>query len=153
MAEADLFAFIIAGIVGLYFAVLLSILRTRRIRTTRPRRIIEFISRYPAREKRQFMISIPIGLFLGVLVYLPHLITIFDGSVDWFVTSIQLYPVILFTSFLVIFTAFKFIFVFLHVNFVAGRQGYVDGLLYSFVIVQIIVFVNYPLIFFPRLDP
>lgn len=153
MAESDIFVFIIAGIVGLYFTVLLSILRTRRIRTTRKRTIPEFISRYPPREKRQFLISISVGVILGVLVYLPHFITITGGETDWVVPFIQLYPVIIYATLIVTFAVFKFIAVFLHVNFFTNHQGYVDGALSSFVIIQIIVFVNYPLIFFPTLNP
>lgn len=153
MAEADVLAFIITGVVGLYFVVVLSILRTKRIRPKIKKSPNFHIPHYSPKEKKQFLKSIPFGVGLGIFVYLQHLNAIAGGEPLWFIPFLQIHPVIIYTTIIVVFAVFKFVAAFTNVNFFIDRQGYADGTLSSFIIVQVIVLVNYPLITFPRLNP
>lgn len=152
LAEADIMAFIIPAIVGLYFMVLLYGLRKFRLsskfKTSKP----NHYPHYSPQEKRHFLKGTLAGFPLGVLVFLPHFVDIFGGDISWFIPFIQLYPVIIYATFTVVYALFKFIAAFSNLNFFGNSQGIIDGILASFVLVQIIVFVKYPLIFFPILE-
>ncbi|MCJ8306425.1 MAG: hypothetical protein HRU07_05180 [Nitrosopumilus sp.] len=152
MAEADINAYIIPAIVGLYFMVLLYGLRKFRLspRTKNPKP--KFTPHYSPLEKRHFLKGIPIGLALGILVFAPHFNAILGGDNSWFLPFLQIYPVIIYASFTVVFALFKFIAVFSNLNFFGNSHGILDGILASFVLVQIIIFIKYPLIFFPILE-
>lgn len=152
MAEADIIYYIIPAVVGLYLVVLLYGLRQFRIKALIPRAPRIFVPHYTPQEKKHFLKGIPIGIILGVLVFAPHLNAIFGGDNAWFFPFIQLYPVILYSTLSVVFTLFKFLAAFTNINFFGTNQGYMDGLFSSFGAVQIIVFIKYPLIFFPILN-
>ena len=153
MAEADILAFLIAGVVGLYFTVILSILRKIRTRSKIKKSTNFCITHYSPKEKKQFLKIMPLGAVLGILVYFQHFNAIIGGESSWVLPFVQIYPVIIYATLVILFAVFKFIAAFTNVNFFADRQGYADGLMSSFVIVQVIVFVRYPLIFFPTLNP
>lgn len=156
MAEADLYAYIYAGLVGLYFSVLLYILHRRKIirlrggRTTTP--LSQIRPHYTEEEKRNFKIGIPIGLVLGGLVYLPHLVFIFGGEQQWWFGFVQIDPVIIFVTILFVYSGSKFIVAFTDFPLLARNNGMFDGIFASVVVIQIFVFIKFPLIFFPILD-
>lgn len=153
MAEADYFVYAIVLVVGVYFGVLLFSLRIKRNRP-KDKKFPNFRTpHYTLNEKKQFLKSIPVGVGLGILVYLQHVNAMVGGEPLWILPFFQIHPVIIYATLVVAFAVFKFIAAFLNINFFVDRQGYADGIMSSFVIIQIIVFIRYPLIFFPTLQP
>lgn len=140
------------AIVGLYFMVLLYGLRKLRLSSKFKIPKPNNYPHYSPQEKRHFVKGIFIGIPLGILVFAPHINAMFGGDNAWFLPFIQLYPVIIYVTFTAVYAVFKFIAAFSNLNFFGNSQGIVDGILASFVIVQMIVFIRYPLIFFPILE-
>lgn len=149
MAEAGLESYAWVIFTGIIFAGILNKLRKNRItKKVNENNSIEKTI-YSALEKKNFKIGALIGAALGFLVYLQHFSIIFGIQPPWFTPFIQLYPVVLYLTLLFTYTIFQFLGRFTKIPFFEKNKGRVDGIFASFTIIQIIVFIRFPLEFFP----
>ena len=101
------------------------------------------------KEQRNFKIGIPLGLVLGILSHLPHFVSMVGGEQQWWFIFVQLDPIILFVTILFIYACSKFLVMFFIIPKLSSKIAFMDGVLASFVLIQIIVFLKFPLIFVP----
>ena len=156
MAEADLIAFLIPLVVSVYLAVLLYVLhKQKKQKEHADSKVPTFnnIPYYTPEEKKNFVKGIPIGLSLGIIIYIQHLNAMFGGEYQWWFPFIQADPVVLFVTLLFLYSGFKFLAALTNLPIFKKKHGLPDGIFSSFVVIQIIVFLKFPLIFFPILPP
>lgn len=150
MAEADLIPYAWVVFTGIILAGILDHLRKNRIKREigKVEETLK-IPHYSTIEKKNFKKAIPIGTGLGILVYLQHFVVMFGGQSPWFLPFIQIHPIVLYLTLLFTFAIFKFFVAFTNISFFEKNRGRADGIFASFTAVQIIVFVRFPLEFFP----
>jgi len=150
MAEASLVSYIWVGAAVIILIAILDLLRRNRIKKKINQNEETLKTpHFSDVEKKNFKKTIPIGVGLGILVYLQHLVVMFGGQPPWFLPFIQIDPVVLYLTLLFTYAVFKFFAAFTNIPFFEKNRGRADGLFASFTIIQIIVFARFPLEFFP----
>lgn len=152
MAEADLTSYLWVVVVGLFLAVTLDRLRKARVKKeTRENEEITKVPYYSDKEKKNFRKAIPLGACLGILVYLQHFFVMFNVQPPWYVQIIQIDPIIIYLTLLFYWSGFQFFVAFTNFQFVKRSKGFADGMFATFTVIQIIIFVKFPLEFFPTI--
>lgn len=152
MAEADITSYLWVVVAGLFLALTLDRLRKNRLKKEikKNEEIIK-MPYYSDKEKKNFRKAIPLGAGLGILVYLQHFFVMFNVQPSWYVPIIQIDPIVIYLTLLFYWSGFQFFAAFTNFQFVKRNKGFADGLFAAFTVIQIIVFVKFPLEFFPTI--
>jgi hypothetical protein len=152
MAEASITSYLWAVVVGLFLTTILVRLRKTRVKKeTKRNEEIAKAPYYSDKEKRNFRKAIPLGMSLGILVYLQHFFAMFNVQPQWYVPIIQIDPIVIYLTLLFYWSGFQFFVAFTNFQFVKRNKGFADGMFAAFTVIQIIVFVKFPLEFFPTI--
>jgi hypothetical protein len=151
MAEADFAPYIAVVITGSMLAIVLSELRRRRIHKAELESY-ETVRTYSKKEKRNFRQGFVVGIIVGFLVYIQHIFDMFGLELPWFLPLIQLYPIIFFLTISFVYAGVRILIGFTKIVLSEKKFGYADGIFMAFILIQAIVFIQYPLEFVPMLE-